>query len=241
MTQLLTIEELFLNKTEVKTALDLSSVKTLQRQLVNGQKKKFDHTLQLSKIVAKGYEWFKTEGKALLTEQGLEWKADDFAGKVYGWNRSYLFKVVKAGQAEEEKVETFKTKCDEMERAGQDPNRTLEGFIKWLKQDSVQGGQGEGEGGEGGEGEGGEAQPEARQKAVITFSYKLNGVGIACRMLENGELKTTNTPEELMTALQFLMERVRPAQEPMEDYEERLEFAMESEEEDEDGLIARFD
>jgi hypothetical protein len=238
MTQLLTIEEAFLGMTEVKTALDLSNVKSLQRHLTNGQKKKFDHTLQLSKIVAKGYEWFKTEGKALLTEYGLEWKADDFAGKVYGWNRSYLFKVVKAGQTEEEKIETFKTKCDEMEREGKDPNRTLEGFLKWLKQDS-EGGQGEGEGGEGEEGE---AQPEARQKAIITFSYKLNGVGIACRMLENGELKTTNTPEELMTALQFLMERVRPAQEPMEDYEDRLEFAMEcEEEEDEDGLIARFD
>jgi len=236
MTQLLTIEEAFLGMTEVKTALDLSNVKSLQRHLTNGQKKKFDHTLQLSKIVAKGYEWFKTEGKALLTEQGLDWKADDFAQKVYGWNRSYLFKVVKVGQAEEQKVETFKTKCDEMEREGKDPNRTLEGFIKWLKQDSVQGGEGEGEGGEGEEN-----QPEERQKTIITFSYKLNGVGIACRMLENGELKTTNTPEELVTALQFLMERVRPAQEPMEDYEDRLEFAMESEEEDEDGLIARFD
>jgi len=130
----------------------------------------------------------------------------------------------------EEKVETFKAKCDEMERAGQDPNRTLEGFLKYLKQDSVQGGEGEGEGGEGEEGE---AQPEARQKAVVTFSYKIDGAGIACRILEDGTIKTTNTPEELMMALQFLMERVRPAQdEPMEDYEDRLEFAMDCEEEE---------
>jgi hypothetical protein len=240
MTQLLTIEEAFLGMTEVKTALDLSNVKSLQRHLTNGQKKKFDHTLQLSKIVAKGYEWFKTEGKALLTEYGLEWKADDFAGKVYGWNRSYLFKVVKAGQVEEEKVETFKTKCDEMEREGKDPNRTLEGFLKWLKQDSVQGGQGEGEGGEGGEGEGGEAQPEARQKAWVTFTSKTNGANVSCRILENGELKTTGNTRDLISALSNLLYRVKNLQDnPMEDYEDRLEFAMDCEEE-EDGLVARF-
>ena len=228
MTNLLAIEESFLSKSEVKQALDLTNVRSLQRHLQNGQKKKFDQTLALSGIVAKGYQWFKSEGKAMLAEQGLEWTAKDFASKVYGWNKSYLFKVVKAGETEAEKIETFKAKCDEMEREGKEPNRTLEGLLKWLSTSATEGGEGDGEGGEGEE-----TQVEERQKAIMTFAYKVDGVSVSCRVMSNGEVKTTNSREELTIAIKTLLRYVEtPQDDPMGDYEDRLEFAMDAEEED---------
>lgn len=239
MTNLLAIEESFLSKSEVKQALDLTNVRSLQRHLQNGQKKKFEQTLALSGIVAKGYQWFKSEGKAMLAEQGLEWTAKDFASKVYGWNKSYLFKVVKAGETEAEKIETFKTKCDEMEREGKEPNRTLEGLLKWLSTATTEGGEGEGEGGEGEE-----TQVEERQKAIITFAWKRpDGTNVACRVMSDGTLKTTNNADELTDGINALINHLRNnlgdnarQDDPMQDYEDRLEFVMDAEEDEDESL-----
>ena len=86
--QLLTIETAFLSNENVKANLQLANVRTIQRQIENGQKKKFEQSLTLSTLVANGFAWFKSsEGKALRKEEGLEWTSEDFAMKVYGWQK----------------------------------------------------------------------------------------------------------------------------------------------------------
>lgn len=202
--QLLTIETAFLSNENVKANLQLSSVRSIQRAIENGQKKKFEQSLTLSALVKQGADWFKSaEGKALRKEEGIEWTTEDFALKVYGWQKSFFHKMVKAGALPNETIETFKAKCEELEAQGEKPVRTIEGLLKYAGQvqESAEGGEGEGEGGEG------DAQVETREKVVLTLSLKGEQFGmgnVSARVLSSGELKTTNTTDEILTAISIL-------------------------------------
>lgn len=202
--QLLTIETAFLSNENVKANLQLSSVRSIQRAIENGQKKKFEQSLTLSALVKQGADWFKSaEGKALRKEEGIEWTTEDFALKVYGWQKSFFHKMVKAGALPTETIETFKAKCEELEAQGEKPVRTIEGLLKYATQvqESAEGGEGEGEGGEG-------AQVETREKVVLTLSLKGEQFGmgnVSARVLSSGELKTTNSADEIRQAISILM------------------------------------
>jgi hypothetical protein len=203
--QLLTIETAFLSNENVKANLQLANVRNIQRQIENGQKKKFEQSLTLSTLVANGFAWFKSaEGKTLRKEEGLEWTSEDFAMKVYGWQKSFFHKMVKAGGLATEVVDTFKAKCEELEQQGEKPVRTIEGLLKFAKQveetPEGEGGEGEGEGGEG-------AQVETREKVVLTLSLKGEQFGmgnVSARVMSNGDLKTTNTTDEIRQAIAIL-------------------------------------
>jgi hypothetical protein len=211
--QLLTIETAFLSNENVKANLQLANVRTIQRQIENGQKKKFEQSLTLSTLVANGFAWFKSsEGKTLRKEEGLEWTSEDFALKVYGWQKSFFHKMVKAGGLATEVVDTFKAKCEELEQQGEKPVRTIEGLLKFAKQveetPEGEGGEGEGEGGEG-------AQVETREKVILTLSLKGEQFGmgnVSARVMSNGDLKTTNTIGEIHQAIAILKALLPDAQ-----------------------------
>lgn len=204
MTNLLSIETAFLNRSEIKAALQLQEVRSLQRTLSNGQKKKFDSTLQLSKIVLSAATWFSSEeGKAKCSEEGITWTMEEFAQKVFGWKNSYFCKVRKAGGLQDTIVDTFKTKCEEVEQAGQEPNRTLEGLLKFAKQVET----GSEAGREDGEGEGEEnteAQVEVRTETIFTLTYKTEAGNVSVRIDAAGTIKTQNSSEEIYEAIVFL-------------------------------------
>jgi len=206
MSNLLAIESAFLRLENIETALNLRSIQVLQRGLANGQKKKFSQTLELSKKVVIAVEWFKSqEGKDAMNESGIYWTTEEVGNKVFGWQKSYLYKVVKAGNLPDEKIEKFNTLCDESEANGDDPNRTLEGLLKFAK------------GGTNANSDGGtndanddesedesEAQIEVRTPTIFTLSYKKQGGNIALRIDENNKMTTTNTDAEILEAIQFL-------------------------------------
>ena len=86
MSNLLAIETAFLRLPEVATALNLQEVRSIQRTIQNGQKKKFEQSLALSHHVRKAFEWFQSEGgKAKLSEEGITWTTEEFGKKVFGW------------------------------------------------------------------------------------------------------------------------------------------------------------
>ena len=58
MSTLLTIEAAFLAQTNIQTAIDLRAIRGLQRTLTNGQKKKFQQTIELSSKVVEAVNWF---------------------------------------------------------------------------------------------------------------------------------------------------------------------------------------
>jgi hypothetical protein len=210
MTNLLNIESAFLSMPEVKQGLNLLEIKRLNATLSNGQKKKFATTLTLSAVVLKAFEWYSSDaGKQLMSAEGISWTAEDFANKVFGWGKSYFYKVVKAGKIAPEVIESFNLKCDDIEASGDEPNRTLEGLLKFAKavdENINVGGEGDSEGGEG-DSEG--AEVEVRVPTILTFTFKPeNDKNVSVRIDANGVIKTTNTNDEIYSALQVLMNKL---------------------------------
>lgn len=204
MSNLLSIETAFLNLPQVKQALNLSEIRAVQRTITNAKKKKFEQTLALSKLVTQAVEWFQSEeGKRACAEEGITWSNEEIGLKVFGWQKSFFYKVVKAGRLEAEVVETFKTKCDEAEAQGQEPNRSLEGLLKFAKQVET-GSEASGQGGEAeGESEN-EPQIETRIETILTFTYKSEGGNVSVRIDAEGNVKTTNSPEQIREAIAVL-------------------------------------
>lgn len=205
MSTLLTIEAAFLSQTNVTTAINLREIRGLQRTLANGQKKKFQQTLELSAKVVEAVNWFASEeGKTATNEAGIYWNNEEIGNKVFGWQKSYFYKVVKAGKLEPTKVEQFNSLCDEAEARGEDPNRTLEGLLKFARL----GGATAEEGGTSEEGEeteeGGEIGVEIRIPTILTFTYKGGAKNVSVRINEAGAIATTNTTAEILEAIAFL-------------------------------------
>lgn len=114
MSNLLTIESRFLQNETVKNALNLSEVKKVNRQITNAQKKKFESSMKLAELVSTGFEWFKSEeGQSVFNEEGIEWTADDFFSKTYGFQRSFGYKLIKAHNLPTEVKEEFDRLCSE--------------------------------------------------------------------------------------------------------------------------------
>jgi hypothetical protein len=197
MSNLLTIEQAFLSLPQVKQALNLQEIRAVQRTIVNAKKKKFDQTLQLSKLVGGVVAWFASEeGKAICAEEGITWSNEQIGLKVFGWQKSFFYKVVKASKLKDEVIETFKTKCDELEAQGEEPNRSLEGLLKFAKQ--VENGQTTG-GEEGEEGE--EAQVETRAQVVFSMTYE----GLKVKVDANGIVSIKGGDNQnVVDAIEFL-------------------------------------
>jgi len=189
MSTLLAIESHFLTTANAIEGLKLRELRRLVTADLNATKKRFETSLQLSQIVAEGFEWYKsTAGKATMTNEGITWTAEEFALKVYGYQKSFFYKLVKAGAVETEKVEEYKTY--------EPNNRTIEGLLKFVKS----GGKGaEGEGGEEGEGETAE-----RPTTVFTLTYKTDAGNVSVRVDSNGVVKTTNSNDQIAEAIAFL-------------------------------------
>jgi hypothetical protein len=113
--------------------------------------------------------------------------------------------VVKAGKLDETIVSTFKTKCDEAEANGDEPNRSLEGLLKFAKQVETGNTGGGNEEHEMSDPETtGEAQIETRVETILTFTYKNEAGNVSVRIDANGVVKTTNTDEQIREAIAVL-------------------------------------
>ena len=206
MQNLLSIESSFLNLPQVKQALNLQEIRSVQRTITNAKKKKFEQTLTLSKLVVNAVEWFSSEaGQRACAEEGITWTNEEIGQKVFGWQKSFFYKVLKAGKLQAEVVDTFTTKCNEAEAQGEDPNRSLEGLLKFAKQvetGTATGGQGESELGD--PETTGEAQIETRVETILVFTYKGEAGNVSVRIDANGLVKTTNTDEQIREAIAVL-------------------------------------
>ena len=200
MSQLLSIETAFLSLPQVKQGLNLSEIRSVQRTITNAKKKKFEQTLALSKLVTTAVDWFQSEeGQRVCNDEGISWSNEEIGQKVFGWQKSFFYKVVKAGRLQPEVIESFNVKCNEVEAQGEEPNRSLEGLLKFAKQVES----GTQAGGEGGDAES-EPQVETRVETILTFTYKSEGGNVSVRIDANGLVKTTNSDEQIREAIAVL-------------------------------------
>lgn len=208
MSNLLTIERAFLSLPQVKQGLKLAEFKTLQRNVENAQKKKFDTTLDLSKVVLGAFTWFKsTEGAALCAEEGITWSAEEFGAKVFGFQKSYFYKLTRAGKLDDHLVNEFKVKCTELEAEGETPNRSLEGLLKYAK-DLEQSASGGGESGEeGGEAKEGDGAPQVSTRPQVIYSFEYKPDNVKIQVLSDGSAKMSEgtNPELVKGFLKILL------------------------------------
>jgi hypothetical protein len=156
MPNLLAIESNFLRLPEVATALRLNEVRSIQRTITNAKKKKFEQSLALSQHVKAAFEWYKSpEGQARFNEEGITWTAEDFGQKVFGWQKSFFYKMVKVANVPAEVVESYNTAADER---GEDAQRSVEELLSHAK--AVESGSESG---------GNEAAP--RPKTILSLSF----------------------------------------------------------------------
>lgn len=206
MQNLLQIEQSFLNLPQVKQALNLTEIRSMQKTITNGQKKKFEQTLNLSKLVVNAATWFTSEeGKSSCTDEGISWSNEEFGQKVFGWQKSFFYKMVKAGKIPDNTIALFNMQCTEIESEGKDANRSLEGLLKFAKQvetGSTASGQGEGEGE--GDTEGEAAQVEVKPEIVLSVTAKVDDKKISVKMDSNGKIKTNNSMDEILEAYNMM-------------------------------------
>jgi hypothetical protein len=210
MSNLLSIETAFLNLPHVKAQLNLTDIKRIQRSIKNAQKSKFGHTMKMSKLVNEAVTFFEsTEGKELFAEEGIEWSKKDFGLKVFGWQKSFFYKVIKAGNLDQRIVDAFNEMCD---ANGDDAQRSIAGLLEFsrgIDLDSLEHSE------DATEEQIAEAEQEAiteaventteRVETIITLSFKNpNGDNVAWRIDANGEVFTRNTQAQVQEVLAMI-------------------------------------
>jgi hypothetical protein len=209
---LLSIEQNFLNLPTVKSALNLTEVKRTQRSINNAHKSKFNHTMKLTALIKSAVEWFESdEGKDTLREEGIEWNKESFGKKVFGYQKSFFYKLIKVANLDARIVEAFNTKCDAI---GTDANRSIAGLLDFsrdidlgnleVSEDAT-------------EEEITEAENEAIESAsveqdrtnylfVMTFKNP-EGNNLSVRIDDQGNVSGNNL-EEIANAIQFLQNSI---------------------------------
>jgi hypothetical protein len=87
--------------------------------------------MKLTSLIKSAVEWFESEeGKDALREEGIEWNKEDFGKKVFGYQKSFFYKLIKVANLDERIVEAFNTKCDEI---GTDANRSIAGLLDFSR------------------------------------------------------------------------------------------------------------
>jgi hypothetical protein len=200
MNNLLTIEQHFLSTANAIEGLKLRDLRRLTTADVNAQKKKFETSLQLSQVVAHGYEWFKSEsGRATMLNEGISWTADDFALKVYGYQKSFFYKLVKAGKIADEKIEAYKSAEPE--------NRTIEGLLKFDRTGETNA---TAESESDSDSEENESESTPQPTNMITFTYKApDGTKVSVKVDSRGLVQTNNTQDEILQAINLLKQAIK--------------------------------
>ena len=198
-TELLTIEENFLSLRKVKSGLRITEFNAISKTLETSSQKKFNACIEMSKIVASAIQWADSpDGQLVFESEGLKWSKDELFRKVFGFQRSYGYKLIRVAKLNDEVIQEFNALCDNDRNA----SRSIESLLKWCASDVTanDGGDTEGDSGEG---------SEVGQKAVFTLSFKAKEVlgsdkNIAFRVNADGEVVTKNSPQEIAQAIEWL-------------------------------------
>ena len=220
MRNLLEIETGLLGSSFVQDGLNLSKIKWLQRTQKTEERSRFSKQLHMANLMKAGKEWFdKAETQQYFADNGVTWTSDELADKVFECGKSWMYKCIKASNVDTEVVDKFKEQCKVLQTDGYkvkvtieelnkfnsalllDPNATVSDLMTGA--DSVV--EDTTENSETAE----DSNTEPSVDTIFTMSYKLNAVdNVAVRYSAIDGLITTNTREEIKTAIAFLTEQL---------------------------------
>lgn len=79
----------------------------------NAQKRKYYNSIILSKIVAQTVDWFKSdEGKEWIKSQNKSWSNERIGKNIFGWQKSFFYKLLKMGELSDQIFLAFDKHCD---------------------------------------------------------------------------------------------------------------------------------
>jgi len=117
----------FLEALEANKSINLKKARALQGQAENAQKQKYNKTVELSKYVAKAANWFDSpEGQLELETANVTWSKADFGLNVFGWQKSFFYKLVKVGNLDSKVITDF---------AKSESKQTVENLLKFNRGD----------------------------------------------------------------------------------------------------------
>lgn len=125
---------------QTKKALALTAIKSLTAKVNDAEKQRFMNSLELAQMLAQTKPQFEDFCKAVInklkdggaTAKDLP-KKDDLIKLVYGFQKSFYYKLIKVGELPKHVVNKFIDKCDEAEADGKDFARSIEALNTWAK------------------------------------------------------------------------------------------------------------
>jgi hypothetical protein len=197
MNNLLTNEVEMLNThTSLKTGLQIEPLTDLQQIIDQSNSTKFDTSVKMSKLVLKSFKYFKSDVcKNILEEEGISWGVEEYSQKVFGWNKSFFYKMVKLGNTPTRHINKFNREVDRMKQEGTPVVRSVENCLKFVKELNTEGS--------------GEEQTTMTPRTETTLSIKYK-----CETMDNtftfkivnGEVKTDMSSGQIETLIGKLNE-----------------------------------
>lgn len=134
------IASTMLNTPQTKKALALTAIKSLTAKVNDAEKQRFMNSLELAQMLAQTKPQFEDFCKAVInklkdggaTASDLP-KKDELIKLVYGFQKSFYYKLIKVGELPKHVVNKFIDKCDEAEADGKDFARSIEALNTWAK------------------------------------------------------------------------------------------------------------
>ena len=202
-------EKAFFQLHKVKRVVNLDKIGQLKQDIENRQTSLFESSVEMSKIVNKAYKWFKTaESKEARKEHGIELTLAEFGQKGFGYSRSQFNKLKTMGENIEDSSKNWKKEYNDRVKsereAGENPQLSIEGFNSFVRSEKATGG----------------ASPLAQTRStsntknVFTCTAQANFIegltrNFAIRITPSGEVKTSNTQQELQKVVKFIKEAMK--------------------------------
>jgi hypothetical protein len=196
-----------------ESALNIKAINTIKNAIQSSDAKRFENSLHLAELISKAHKWLKdAEGQKLLKASALG--MDAFILDVYGFQKSFYYKLVKAAAVPVDVLKEFRKQTEALKAKDLSAPLSIEALLKYASEAKLEQ---QSETGETGESETGESEtiaPEVKAKAVavVTLAFKVDGLeAVALRINDDGQLITKATPEAIAVALDYLTQAVAGA------------------------------
>jgi hypothetical protein len=117
-----------------KQELELRNSSEFISVTTNAQKKKYETSLALSKLVLKTTDWIHSrDGAVWMKSQGLKWSNEDIGKNIFGWQKAFFYKLLKVAKLNDDVLVAFNEYCDNSGAGDKKINRTVENLLKFAK------------------------------------------------------------------------------------------------------------
>ena len=129
-----------------------------------------------------------------MDDYGVTWTKEDFYTKLYGWKKSFFYKMLKVGKLQNEEPETvvqFKNAVAEADANGDSASMSVASLLKFASNG----------------GETTETASAERTATVFTMTFK-GDTNVSVRIDDQNKVISTNSREEIIKAIEFLASKI---------------------------------